>query len=126
MASFKSIISKILGVEHIVAISGLVPGLAVFDKLISGVQNAIAVVEVSNPVDGSGAIKEQSVIDSTMAGLEVTQSVLALEGKMAQQDPAKLKLFIAAQVAALNAAKAWKDSFKIVPIVPPTPPSPLK
>lgn len=116
--SFISIIKTIVGVEHaITPILSVIPGVgsiatgidAIAQRLIGG----IATAEANNPADGQGGIKAAAVVSDFQAGLELTQSVLAIEHKKLEYDAAMLQTAINAQVAAFNAMAALKASFRV-------------
>lgn len=115
--SFISVVKKILGVEHAVAplLGAFVPGIAIFDSIVTRVQNAIGTFEVNIPKDGSGAIRSEAVVNDFEASLEVTKAIAAAEGKKLVYDDAALQRGINAQVTAYNEFAAVKASFKFVP-----------
>lgn len=119
---FKKIGTTLLGIEHVAApvLSLVVPGAAPIitelDGIFQRLQTGIVTVEANNPVDGQGSVKADAVTADFNAGLDLTQSVLAMEGKKLTYDAAALQTAIASQVAALNAMAVVKASFKVVPI----------
>jgi hypothetical protein len=133
--SFLSILKKIgsvtLGVEHIAAplASVLYPPDAPFiaeyqpklDAIFARVPAAIIAVEQNNPTDGQGKVKEASVINDFVVGLDATQSILAITNKQLTFDEVALKAAIAAQVEAFNQFAKVRASFKVVDL--PTPPA---
>ena len=124
--SFINIIKKIgtvaLGIEHIAApiaetlLPGFAPIIAGIDNIFQHLTGAIVTVEANNPTTGQGVIKADAVTADFESGLELTQSILAMEGKKLTYDAAALQTAISSQVAALNAMAAVKASFKIVPV----------
>jgi crotonobetainyl-CoA:carnitine CoA-transferase CaiB-like acyl-CoA transferase len=128
---FTSILKKVgsvlLGIEHVAEpiVESLFPAstplFGVFDRL----SQAITTVEASITTPGSGPQKSAAVVADFNAGLQLTQSILALEGKALYYDPAALQTAIDAQVAAFNAFAAVKTSFKVVaqPTPAPAPPA---
>lgn len=117
LGALKSIGHAIAGIEPTaVTILKLFPVTAPAAGLIDGlfhtIQGAVVTAEAQSPV-GGGQIKSQAVIADFQAGLQVTQSVLALEHKTLTYDADKLQAVINAQVAALNAFAELKASFKI-------------
>lgn len=125
--SFISILRRIgtvaLGIEHIASplVGALVPGagpaMVVLDSIFAHVQTAIVTVEANNPVTAAGPQKADAVVADFQAGLDVTNQVLALEGKTLTYDGALLQKAIADQVSAYNGFAAVKASFKVVPLV---------
>ena len=122
--SFLSILRKIgstvIGAERVVApiAEDLLPAysgtIAALDGIFQRLQAAIATAETTLPQDGQGSVKLPAVIADFDAGLELTQSILAAEGKKLTYDPVQLKAAIDSQVAAFNAMADVKASFKIV------------
>ena len=74
---------------------------------------------LNNPVSGQGQLKSDMVTNDFASGLELTQQILALEGKQLTYDAAQLQIAINSQVAAYNAMAALKASFKVIPIPVP-------
>ncbi len=130
MASFLNIIRGILPVlgriEHTVApiaetiFPAEAPFIAVFDGWVQRAQTAIAGAEASAP-SGAGPAKSTTVIADFEAGLQMTQSILALTGQEVIYDKAALQAAIDAQVAAYSAFAKVKESFVIQKIPPATP-----
>jgi hypothetical protein len=120
--SFASILKKIFTSEHIVAVAAeelsptYAPVIAVADDLFLRLQTAITIAEANNPVAGNGQIKEQAVINDFTTALGLTETALALQGKMVTYDEIALKNAISSQVAAYNAMATVKASFKIVEV----------
>ncbi len=121
--SFISILKKVgqtaLGVEKVVAATGLgagIPGFLLLDSLLQRIPSAIIRGEIGNPVDKQGAIKAEVVVADFNEGLDFTQQILGLKGEKLAYDAALLQESINAQVAALNAMAKLKASFKVVPI----------
>ena len=124
--SFKSVLSKILGVgEKVVEIASPIAELAfpplagpigVFDGLVGKLQTAIATAEANGPLTGGGQIKNTAVVNDFEAALGVVNQVLADTGHTVTYDPAALQTTIEAFVAAYNAAAALKASLKTAPV----------
>ena len=124
--SFISILKQIggivIGAEHIVApvAEAILPSLsgpiAALDGIFQRLQASIATAEVNNPASGQGSAKAPAVVADFERGLELTQTVLAIEKKKLVYDGAQLAAAITAQVAAFNAMAALKASFKIEPL----------
>ena len=122
--NFLGIIKKIgtilVGVEHVAApvISAAFPALAgpisLIDPIFQKLQNTIITVENNNPLSGQGQLKQDAVINDFTSGLDLTQQVLALQGKKLEYDENLLKDAITNQVAAYNAMAKLKASFKVV------------
>lgn len=126
LSIFKTIghgLSVAAGVEHQVApLLKLIPVVGQYvqplDDIITRIQNGIKTAETMSPV-GNGQLKADAVTADLQAGLDLTNSILAIEGKQVAYDPALLKAFIDAQVTAYNAAAALKGSFHTVPVAKP-------
>lgn len=120
--SFISVLKKIgtvaLGVERIAApvlqfVPGAAPVLAIVDNITAHFQNLVVTAEVNNPTDGQGSVKAQSVQNDFAAGLEFTQSILAVKGEKLTYDTGALQEAIDAQVKAYNSIAKVKASFKV-------------
>ncbi len=131
--SFLSILKTIgtdaLKVEHVVVpvaealYPPAAPWLAKLDNLAQGLQGGIIKAESAGPLlDANGALKATTVTADFEAGLQTTQSVLALEGKTLTWDDAMLQKAIASQVQAFNDFATLKASFKIVTLTASAPP----
>lgn len=124
--SFLSILKTIgkdfLAVEKVaapiasVAFPQFAGAINLVDNFVQKVQGTIVTIEANNPVDGQGQLKSASVINDFVSGLELTQSMLALDHKKLTFDQTKLQAAIDAQVAAYNNFAALKASFKVEPI----------
>lgn len=103
-------------------VGATVPGaagvIAVLDPIFQNLQVAIQTAETQSP-EGGGAVKAGAVHASFDADLQITQSVLAMEGKTLQYNNDKLQSGITNQVAALNDWADLKASFKIVDLPKP-------
>jgi hypothetical protein len=113
---------KVVGVagvvEHVSVpiIGALIPGaapiLGAIDSIFQRVLGTIVTVEMQSPA-GGGPDKMAASVGAFNDGLEMTQSILALEKKRLTYDQAKLQEAITAQVAAFNAFAQVKASFKV-------------
>lgn len=117
--SFLSVLKKIgtvaIGVERIAApvLNTFYPPFVPIDNMFLHLQAAIATVEQSHPT-GEGGLKAAAVKADFIAGLQVTQDVLAMNKQQLVYDEAALAASIDAQVAAFNAMAKLKASFKTV------------
>ena len=121
MASFKSILSTILGIEKIaepalMLIPGAAPVLTILDPIFTKLQADINTVEVTKTADTPSQSSSDAVIANFENGLQVAQAFAATEGKMVVYDKLALQTAINAQVSALNSMATVKASFKMVPL----------
>lgn len=122
MANFLSVLKKIgivsLGIEKVAApiVSSLfpvsIPIFAAIDSFVPKTQAAI--ISAEGTAGATGAEKSAAVVTDFESGLELVQSVLALEGNKLTYDTAALQAAINSQVTAFNSFAAVKTSFKIV------------
>lgn len=126
MPNFLSILKTIgkdaLAVEHIavpvaeVLFPPAAPILSKLDNLAQGLQASIIKIEQAGPVYADSTVKAGAAVTDFEAGLAVTQSVLAMEGKKVTYDEPLLQAAIAAQVDAYNKFALLKASIKITSI----------
>jgi len=120
--SFLSILKKVgsvaLGVEHIIGptVSTFFPAFAPIDTIFQRIQTSIVSVEQANPVDGQGKLKSDVIKNDFASGLELTQSMLALDHKKLTYDVNVLQQVIDAQVLAYNKMAELKATFKVEPL----------
>ncbi len=129
MASFKSIISGIwhgiLGAEQVAepVIKTLLPAsapiFALIDPIIGKIQSTIVTVEANAPDGMPGKDKFNAVLADFKAGLELSNSVLAAEGKQLTFDEVSFTAATNAQVEALRQFAVLKASVRIVDIPKP-------
>lgn len=86
---------------------GLIPGVGPLVVLISG---AVMKAEQVFTAPKAGVTKLAAATTDVLAGLELAKEIAATQGKVLKYDAGLLQAAINAQVAALNAAAAFKAS----------------
>lgn len=123
LSILKGIIPVLGRVENVAApiaemlMPGEAPLIAVFDGWVHRAQTSIAAVEAGSPT-ASPEAKLAATVSDFEAGLQMTQSILAMTGLTVTYDKKALQDAISAQVTAFNAFAKVKASLVPTKIAP--------
>lgn len=121
MASFLQILQKVgnvlLKTEPVVSnVLKLTPyaGIGVaLDDVVGLIHGSVTTAEATTTTSGQGAQKAQIADTMVANGMDLVQTVLAMEGKQLNDDPALRAASIKSVADSYNAIAAWKNSWKI-------------
>ena len=133
MGSFKSILTSvwhgIVGAEPTIETAAKIllpqsaPIFALIDPFISKIQSTIVTVEANAPDGTPGKDKFNAVLADFKAGLDLSNTALAVEGKQLVFDEVSFTAATNAQVEALRQFSVLKASVRLVDIPKPSTPA---